>query len=111
MRYFLIAACLLLPACVLQTVPTKTNQITKANYEKVKMGMTLEEVEKIFERNGEEEILTSTENNVVPEGYQVYLWKTPDPSFVSIAFQDDKVVSKCQVNLRGYSTKSCEPNP
>lgn len=94
-RFVLILLmCLLLPAC--------NRKITKANFEKVKEGMTLEETEKILGK-GEKE--TGDGSNVAGQfgvaipsaptsgGGDVYIWEN-NTSTIRLTFRGGKLVHK-----------------
>jgi hypothetical protein len=90
----ILLVCLLLPAC-----QTKVN---KANYEKVKEGMTLEEVEKLL---GKGNIETGDGSNVAGQfgvalpsaptsgGGDVYTWESGNNT-IRLTFRDGKLVHK-----------------
>jgi hypothetical protein len=88
------------------------SNVTKANYDKVKTGMSLAEVEKILGA-GEEQASSSVEvpgqNISIPGGGSasfagmsssgsIYLWKSGD-KMITITFMNDKVAGKAKVNL------------
>jgi hypothetical protein len=94
-RYALIfMACLFLASCA--------NKVTKANYEKVAIGMTLAEVEKLL---GKGSLQTGDGSNVagqfgiavmppqVSGGGDVYLWETSKAA-IRVTFKDGKVVHR-----------------
>jgi hypothetical protein len=94
-RFVLILlVCLLLPAC--------KSKVNKANYEKVKEGMSLAEVEKILGQGSKE---TGDGSNVagqfgvaIPEGStsgggDVYTWENANAT-IRLTFRADKLVHK-----------------
>ena len=94
-RFMLILlVCLLLPAC--------KSKVNKANYEKVKEGMTLEEVEKILGKGSKE---TGDGSNVAGQfgvaipaaptagGGDVYTWESGDNT-IRLTFRSGKLVHK-----------------
>ena len=101
-RFVLILLfCLLLPAC--------KGKINKANYDKIKEGMTLPEVEKILGKGNKE---TGDGSNVAGQfgvaisaaptsgGGDVYTWESGDSSStIRLTFRDGKLVAK---NATGF---------
>lgn len=94
-RYALILLmCLLLPAC--------KSKVNKTNYDKVKVGMTLAEVEKILGKGDKE---TGDGSNVAGQfgvaieaaptsgGGDVYTWESGDNS-IRLTFRSGKLVHK-----------------
>lgn len=91
---FVLVLCLLVPAC--------KSKVNKDNYEKVKDGMTLDEVEKLLGK-GEKE--TGDGSNVAGQfgvampsapvvgGGDVYNWESGDKK-VAVTFRQGKVVHK-----------------
>lgn len=90
----ILLVCLLVPAC--------KSKVNKANYDKVKVGMTLEEVEKILGK-GEKE--TGDGSNVAGQfgvaidtpptsgGGDVYSWESGDNT-IRLTFRGGKLVHK-----------------
>jgi hypothetical protein len=90
----ILLICLLLPAC--------QSKVTKANYEKVKEGMSLEEVEKILGKGSKE---TGDGSNVagqfgialpsapVSGGGDVYTWEGSN-STIRLTFRDGKLAHR-----------------
>lgn len=90
----LLWVCLLLPAC--------QSKVNKANYEKVKEGMTLEEVEKLLGKGSKE---TGDGSNVAGQfgvalpsaptsgGGDVYTWESGNNT-IRLTFRDGKLVHK-----------------
>jgi hypothetical protein len=90
----ILLACLLLPAC--------QSKVTKANFDKVKEGMTLEEVEKVLGKGSKE---TGDGSNVAGQfgvaipsaptsgGGDVYTWENSS-STIRLTFRDGKLVHK-----------------
>ncbi|HTU91223.1 MAG TPA: hypothetical protein VMF69_14180 [Gemmataceae bacterium] len=94
-RFVLILlVCLLLPAC--------KSKVNKANFDKVKDGMTLEEVEKILGKGSKE---TGDGSNVAAQfgvalpaapisgGGDVYTWESGDNT-IRLTFRSGKLVHK-----------------
>jgi hypothetical protein len=89
-----LLGCLLLPAC--------QSKVNKVNYEKVKEGMTLEEVEKILGKGNKE---TGDGSNVAAQfgvalpsaptsgGGDVYTWESGNNT-IRLTFRDGKLVHK-----------------
>lgn len=95
-RYAVVLAlCLLTTACV-------KSKVTKANFDKVKEGMTLAEVEKILGKGAKE---TGDGSNVAGQfgvavmpaaasgGGDVYVWESGDKK-ITLHLRQDKVVTK-----------------
>ena len=90
----ILLVCLLLPAC--------QSKVTKANFDKVKEGMTLEEVEKVLGKGSKE---TGDGSNVAGQfgvalpsaptsgGGDVYSWESSS-STIRLTFRDGKLVHK-----------------
>jgi len=90
----ILLICLLLPAC--------QSKVNKANYDKVKEGMTLEEVEKILGKGSKE---TGDGSNVAGQfgvaipsaptagGGDVYTWES-NTNTIRLTFRDGKLVHK-----------------
>ena len=95
----ILLVCLLLPAC--------KSKVNKANYEKVKEGMSLEEVEKILGKGDKE---TGDGSNVAGQfgvaipsaptsgGGDVYTWESGNNT-IRLTFRDGKLVHK---NATGF---------
>lgn len=94
-RFLLILlVCLLLPAC--------KSKVNKTNYDKVKVGMTLAEVEKILGKGSKE---TGDGSNVAGQfgvaieaaptvgGGDVYTWESGDNT-IRLTFRSGKLVHK-----------------
>jgi hypothetical protein len=86
--FFVLLICLLLPAC--------KSKITKANYEKIKEGMTLQEVEAILGEGTKQ-----SDGAGIPAQFGVhvpavntraetYVWESGDKS-ITVIFVDGKV--------------------
>lgn len=69
--------------------------VTKANYKKVKKGMTYDEVKALFGEDGEEQSSSSAAGQ---EG-TTYTWESDDFGAVSVVFVNDKVASKAQAGV------------
>lgn len=90
----ILLVCLLLPAC--------QSKVNKTNYEKVKEGMTLDEVEKILGKGSKE---TGDGSNVAGQfgvalpsaptsgGGEVYTWESGN-NMIRLTFRDGKLVHK-----------------
>ncbi len=79
----ILAACLALVLGVLAMLPPHSG-VTKANYDQVKKGMTLAEVENLFSKKGDRF-----------DGYvgkPAFYWQNEDRSYALIFFDDDKKV-------------------
>jgi hypothetical protein len=95
-----LGLCLLLPACV-------KSKVTKANFDKISNGLTLEEVEKVLGK-GEKE--TGDGSNVAGQfgvavtappaagGGETYKWESPKAT-ITVTFRQGKVVGKNQKGL------------
>ncbi len=71
--------------------------VSKANFDKVKNGMTLVEVQKILGEGKKGISITSTFGKLVGQG-TTYVWEKDDIK-ISIIFKDDKVISKNALGL------------
>lgn len=90
----LLCVCFLLPAC--------QSKVNKANYDKVKEGMTLEEVERLLGKSSKE---TGDGSNVAGQfgvalpsaatsgGGDVYTWESGNNT-IRLTFRDAKLVHK-----------------
>ena len=90
----ILLICLLLPAC--------QSKVNKANFDRVKEGMTLEEVEKVLGKGSKE---TGDGSNVAGQfgvaipsaptsgGGDVYTWESTSSS-IRLTFRDGKLVHK-----------------
>ena len=95
LRFVLILLlCLLLPAC--------KSKVNKANYEKVKEGMTLSEVEKILGKGTKEtgdgsnvagQFGVAIDTPVTVGGGDVYTWESGDKT-LRLTFRSGKLVHK-----------------
>lgn len=95
----ILLVCLLLPAC--------KSKVSKANYDKVKEGMSLEEVEKVLGK-GEKE--TGDGSNVAGQfgvaipatptsgGGDVYTWESGDKT-IRLTFRSGKLVHKASTGF------------
>lgn len=99
--FTLIALSLLINACTL----INPNTVTKAKYDQIQTGMTLEQVQKVVGKPGE--VTGEMSFNVpgvpdVPIGGQqaLYHWKNPDGSSMTALFINDKLVLKTELNLK-----------
>ncbi|NNE64979.1 MAG: DUF3862 domain-containing protein [Pyrinomonadaceae bacterium] len=70
--------------------------ISKAKYDKIETGMSIDEVEKIIGSKGEE----TSSSSVGSSSYKSFRWKGEKFSFISVRFKDDKVSSKSQYGLK-----------
>lgn len=89
-----VAICLLLPACI-------KSKVTKANFDKVKAGMTIEEVQAIL---GKGTLETGDGSNVAAQfgvalesaprvgGGETYKWESGDKT-ITVVVRQGKVVS------------------
>jgi hypothetical protein len=74
-----------------------THQISKANFDKIKKGMTLQQVELIILGNSKQ-ISSATENG---KQIDTYRWETADSArYIQVRFSNDKVVDKSQKGLK-----------
>ena len=92
--FVVLALCLLIPAC--------KSKVNKANFDKVKEGMTLEEVEKILGKGNKESgdgsgvaaqvgvAITSTPTS---GGGDIYTWES-NAHTITVGIKQGKVVSK-----------------
>jgi hypothetical protein len=99
----LLLMCLLLPAC-------KKSKVDKANYEKIQVGMTLDDVEDILGKGTKEE--GGDGSNVAAQfgidvhvggggggrGGDTYVWERGD-SFIKVFFHNGKVTNKTSKDL------------
>ena len=78
-------------------VKNTTEQINKENFDKIKNGMTLFEVEVLIA--GDEKKVTSVEKDGVLK--ETYRWELEDGSkYIEVLFEDEKVVGKNQKGLK-----------
>lgn len=70
--------------------------ISKAKYEKIENGMSVEEVEEIIGSKGEE----TSSSSIGKSSYKAFRWKGEKFSFISVRFKDDKVNSKSQYGMK-----------
>jgi hypothetical protein len=95
-----LALCLLVPACV-------KSKVTRANFDKITNGMTMEEVEKVLGK-GEKE--TGDGSNVAGQfgvavtgtptvgGGETYKWESSKAT-ITVTFRQGKVVGKSEKGL------------
>lgn len=89
---FLSVLLILMVGC---SIGEKT-EITLADFEKIKTGMTYEEVVSIFGVKGEQ----LSENNVSPVSTTIYVWEgNGRVDQVTLVFQDNKLIHKQQMGL------------
>jgi len=69
--------------------------VTLEKFNRIQKGMTIEQVEKIFNKPGQ----VIAENNSNNSIGQVYSWKNPQGSNAIIEFKDGQVVAKAQAGL------------
>ena len=74
-----------------QTIVTTTNNITRAEYTRLDIGMELVEVEAILGRG----IEISSSNDTA-----TYIWQNPDRSYIKAVFKEDKLYEKTQDDLK-----------
>ena len=74
----------------------ETYVLSKAKFERIKIGMTRAEVEGILGGPGTE--VSSSEGG--GRVFSVYKWLDADYSSVILTFRDDKVISRSQVGLK-----------
>jgi len=73
-------------------------QINKKNFDEIKNGMSLFEVEVLIAGNNE---LVSSKMSEKGEKVETYRWETPDSSrFIEVTFQADKVIDKKSKGLK-----------
>lgn len=70
--------------------------VTKEEYDKIKTGMSYEEVVKIIGFEGEE----MSQNEMGGIKTVMYMWQNPDGSNMNAMFQDNKLVQKAQFGLK-----------
>ena len=68
----------------------QTRPFTRAEYERLKPGMSIVEVESILDRG------TETEQYMERK---TFLWKNPDDSTITVIFEDSKLIKKQQRGL------------
>lgn len=68
----------------------QTRHFTRAEYERLKLGMSIAEVESILDRG------TETEQYM---GRKTFIWKNPDDSTITVIFEDSKLIRKQQTGL------------
>jgi hypothetical protein len=74
-----------------------TSKVSRASYEKIKIGMTLEQVEKLI---GEQGMLVST-MNVNGRKTQIYKWSSDNfSSYIDVTTEGGKVIEKKDKNLK-----------
>ena len=71
--------------------------VSKDNYDKIENGMTLAEVEKILGPDKKGASGAATLGGLTGKG-ATYVWEAGDKK-ITVAFKDDKVVSKSQIGL------------
>jgi hypothetical protein len=95
----LVVTCLLLPGC--------KSKITKANFDKIQDGMTLEEVEGILgkgeSQTGDPSVMLGQAGVALPmqsgqSKDQVYVWESGNKK-ITIVFRQDKVVKRIPSGL------------
>lgn len=95
---FIITISLLFTGCTSTETSNTTEvetKITLENYEKIEMGMTLEEVTAILGEGTEE---ATTENGDIK--ITSYRWTNEDGSNIGIMFNNNKVETKAQAALK-----------
>ncbi|SIT08062.1 DUF3862 domain-containing protein [Kroppenstedtia eburnea] len=76
--------------------PKKDNEVTKAEYDQIKNGMSYQEVVNIIGFEGEE----NSQNEIGGTKTIMYTWMNPDGSNMNAMFQNDKLVQKAQFGLK-----------
>ena len=85
------------PSRPVGTDSKSASAITKANYEKIREGMTLAEVEKIL---GDEGLKVGT-NTINGRTTEIYKWTDDNfTSYIDVIFEKDNVVEKREKNLK-----------
>ncbi len=107
MKFWPLVLAGLLVGCGAPTANTNTNDsavaaksFSKADYEQVKTGMTLAQVEQALGAKGEEVSSSDMEMMGKTVTTAVYIWKNPDFSNATVTLQDGKVAAKAQTNLK-----------
>ena len=68
----------------------QTRQFTRAEYERLKPGMSVVQVESILDAGIETEQSVKT---------ATFVWKNPDESSITVIFEDGKLINKRQTGL------------
>ena len=84
------------PAKETTSKPAENKLVTKEKYDKLKTGMSYEEVVKIIGWEGEE----MSQNEVGGTKTVMYMWQNPDGSNMNAMFQNDKLIQKSQFGLK-----------
>jgi hypothetical protein len=77
--------------------------VTRAQYERLREGMSYSEAVRVIGRDGEELSSSHFEGvpGIVPNiSTQMYMWHTADGSNMNAIFQNDRMVIKAQFGLR-----------
>lgn len=82
------------------TSSSDSGDLTMANYEKIKNGMTYDEVSELLGSKGEE----TRSSTAGKSEYKSYKWEGDKYKRIYVNFRDDKVNSKSQSGLSGSST-------
>jgi hypothetical protein len=70
--------------------------VVRANFHRIENGMTMEEVEAIFEGEPGQQMITQGLAGfpVIPDNISAFYWKEEDGSFALVIFRDDRVSDK-----------------